>query len=157
MHPSLKQMAAELDRHARDPGLRWRFACACVQEVADQLEDEQAIQAWQRLQALVSAPGEPDEVALRELALHLEGIARAHPGSRSIDGTRHAAVSATHALAQAAHGRAIEAAAYAAYSKIYGYGAYAVSDPQAFDDVHQHQWQLLQRLLPPADEADPLR
>ena len=157
MHPSLKQMAAELDRHARDPGLRWRFACACVQEVADQLEDEQAIQAWQRLQALVSAPGEPDEVALRELALHLEGIARAHPGSRSIDGTRHAAVSATHALAQAAHGRAIEAAAYAAYSKIYGYGAYAVSDPQAFDDVHQHQWQLLQRLLPPAGEADSVR
>ena len=60
MHPGLKLIAAALDRHAQDSGLRWRFACACVQEVVDQLEDERAIQACKLLLRLLPPADEAD-------------------------------------------------------------------------------------------------
>ena len=69
-------------------------------------------------------------------------MANRHRGSNSIDGSAHAAVSATYALANALAGRALEAASYAAYAAIYAYGGYAVNEPSAFEP--EFQWQLVQ-------------
>ena len=67
-------------------------------------------------------------------------VAASHPGSRSIDGTAHAAVSATYAVYQAVAGRALQAAEYAAYATVYAYGAYAITDPDAF--AEEFAWQV---------------
>lgn len=57
-----------------------------------------------------------------------------------VAGQADAAVSATCAVANAAAGRALDAASYAAYASVYGYGGYAVSDPSAFQG--EYEWQL---------------
>jgi len=57
-----------------------------------------------------------------------------------MDGSGHAAVSATYAVANALAGRALETADYAAYAVVYDYGAYAVSDPSAFEA--EFEWQV---------------
>ena len=66
--------------------------------------------------------------------------ANSHRGSNSIDGTAHAAVSATYAVANALAGRALDAASYAAYATVYAYGGYAVNDPQSFEA--EFAWQV---------------
>ena len=43
-------------------------------------------------------------------------------------------------MANALVGKAIEAADYAAYSPVYGYGSYAVNDSDSF--APEHAWQL---------------
>ena len=57
-----------------------------------------------------------------------------------IDGTAHAAVSATYAVVNALAGRALDAASYAAYATVYAYGGYAVNDPQSFEA--EFAWQV---------------
>lgn len=64
----------------------------------------------------------------------------AHRGSNSIDGSAHAAVSATYAVANALAGRALEATSYAAYASVYSYSGYAVTEPAAFED--EFAWQV---------------
>jgi len=91
--------------------------------------------------------GRLDDAAFDALGLQILQIANQHPGSRSLDGSQHAAVSATYALANAINGRALEAASYAAYSKVYGYGGYAVNDPDAFSEEYAAQVQILQDLI----------
>ena len=56
--------------------------------------------------------------------------------------TRHllAPLLTLHAVANALAGKALEAADYAAYSTVYGYGSYAVNDPDSF--APEHAWQL---------------
>jgi hypothetical protein len=50
-------------------------------------------------------------------------------------------------LAKAVEGDAVQAAAYAAYSSLYGYGGYAVKDPEAFAEVHEKQLRYLSQLI----------
>lgn len=84
--------------------------------------------------------------ALDEVAAQLQLIANQHRGSNSIDGSAHAAVSATYAVANAVAGRALEAASYAAYASVYAYGGYAVNDPASFEPEFAWQVAELRRL-----------
>ncbi|MCB1545596.1 MAG: hypothetical protein KDJ30_15340 [Rhodoblastus sp.] len=143
MHPILGAIKAELDKSQDDPELRYRFALDCVEDVSGNLEDEAAIDAYERFKALVARFDDHSPRALEELASELKTISQSHPGSKSIDGARHAAVSATYALARAVDGDAVNAAAYAAYSSVYGYGGYAVNDPDSFAEAHQRQLDVL--------------
>mgnify|MGYP000290624806 CR=1 FL=1 len=52
----------------------------------------------------------------------------------------------TVAVAESA-GKALDAADYAAYSTVYGYGGYAVNDPDAFAPEHGWQVSTLKTLL----------
>ena len=50
-------------------------------------------------------------------------------------------------MANALAGRALDAAEYAAYSTVYGYGGYAVNDPDSFTPEYNWQVDELTRLL----------
>jgi hypothetical protein len=70
-----------------------------------------------------------------------------HPGSRSLDGSGHAAVSASYAVANALAGKALQAADYAAYAAVYGGGGYgAVADRASFEPEFAWQVDCLARL-----------
>ena len=146
MHPELKKIADELESSGGHRELALRFGLACVEEVAGNLESDDVVAGLEGFRACPANFGPEAEAQLNDLAEAMASLAASHPGSRSIDGTRHAAVSATYALARAMRGQAIEAAAYAAYSCVYGYGAYAVSDPGAFSEVHGRQLERLRAL-----------
>lgn len=146
MHPELRKIAAELESVGNPQSLGLRFGLACVEEVAANLESDEVIAVLERFRACLAGSGPHPQTELEDLAATMAALAASHPGSRSIDGTRHAAVSATYALAKAVSGQAIEAAAYAAYSCVYGYGGYAVSDPEAFSEVHARQMDRLRAL-----------
>ena len=118
--------------------LRLAFGLACAERVAHLLEDSRAKDGLVLLRAFVE--GRSSEVALRAAGDELAAVARSHPGSKSLDGGAHAAVSATHAVAHALAGRALDAADYAAYAAVYAYGGYAVSDPSAFGS--EFDWQV---------------
>jgi hypothetical protein len=137
MQPILANIQAELK--GETPQLIYRFALSCVEEIASNLEDEAAIKAFEQFKRLVTAFNQESIGQLKVLADALQKIAQSHQGSKSLDGTRHAAVSATYALSKAAEGDALQAAAYAAYSSIYGYGGYAVNDLDSFAEAHQRQ------------------
>jgi hypothetical protein len=128
--------------------LRFAFGIACAQRAAAGLEDPRAIAVLAQAQSWLAGEGPPADMA--SLAQEAAQIATSHRGSSSIDGSKHAAVSATFALAKALAGKAIEAADYAAYSVVYSYGGYAVNDPSSFEQEHRWQVQELQRLLQPA-------
>ena len=145
MNPGLERLAAELnlDKVERDR-LRLAFGLACCDRVAHLLEDPRAVQCLAILRRF-----QVGEIARRELddaAGLAAALAQAHRGSPSIDGSGHAAVSATHAVANAIAGRALEAAGYAAYAAVYAYGAYAVRDPAAFQEEFTWQTDTLRRL-----------
>ena len=91
--------------------------------------------------------GELDHLEFTELQKSILDIANKHQGSTSLDGTKHSAVSATYALANAINGQAVAAAEYAAYSKVYGYGGYAASDLDSYQEEYSEQVKILQRLL----------
>lgn len=117
-----------------------------MEDIAGNLEDQTAIKALTKFRDIVTGDPSQHKVRLMSLAEELNKIASSHPGSKSIDGTRHAAVSATYALAKAVNNRPVDAAAYSAYSLVYGYGGYAVNDPDAFAEVHQRQLGYLREL-----------
>ena len=146
MHPDLIKISDELNAMGDERHLALRFGLACVEDVAGNLENEDVIAVLERFRRCVNEFGPPIEVEINELASTITQLASSHPGSKSIDGTRHAAVSATYALAKAVHGQAVDAAAYAAYSYVYGYGSYAVSDPESFSEIHRRQYDHLRRL-----------
>ena len=109
------------------------------------LPKNRAIQLLDLLRGYVE--GRVDESALVAAATEAAALASHHRGSTSIDGSKHSAVSATYAVAKALAGQAVEAADYAAYSTVYGYGAYAINDPESFAPEHAWQAQTLQDLL----------
>lgn len=111
--------------------LRLAFGLACIERVAHLLEDPRAVALLELLGDVVH--GRREVALLGAAAREAAQLARSHPGSKSIDGSAHAAVSATHAVAQALGGRPLEAASYAAYAAVYAYGGYAVRDPSAFE------------------------
>ena len=139
MHPDLKKISEELNSVGSERRLTLRFGLACVEDVAGNLENEDVIALLERFRICINEFGPAVEEDLKDLASIISKLATSHPGSRSIDGTRHAAVSATYALAKAVNGQVVDAAAYAAYSYVYGYGGYAVSDPEAFSEIHRRQ------------------
>ena len=139
MNPTLSHLAtsANLDAPTREP-LRLAFGLACASRVQHLLEDPQAIECLATLRAFVD--GTADRAALDEAREVIAKVANGHRGSNSIDGTAHAAVSATYAVANALAGRALDAASYAAYATVYAYGGYAVNDPQSFEA--EFAWQV---------------
>lgn len=124
-----------------DPSCAWlrhAFGLACVERVRHLLEDVRAVAALDCLGAFVA--GLLDAAALKAACAEVALVARSHPGSKSIDGAAHAAVSATNAVAHALAGRALDAASYAAYASVYVYGGSAVMDREAFAD--EFRWQV---------------
>jgi hypothetical protein len=135
-----------LDRLARDLGLagpehahlRYAFAHACVTRVRHLLEDARVAACLDGLGAWLA--GECDDARREALAAEAAALANHHPGSRSIDGCGHAAVSATYAVARALAGGALQAADYAAYATVYAQGgAAAVTDRDSFEP--EFRWQ----------------
>ena len=151
MHPILLTIETQLENFSEK--LKYQFSLQCVSEVSSNLEDEAAIGAFEKFKSLNSNFDSSTPNELKNLSDELKGLAQSHQGSKSIDGTRHAAVSATYALSKAVEGNAAQAAAYAAYSSIYGYGGYAVNDPDSFSEVHQRQLEILEKLKLQHSEA----
>ncbi|OOG43847.1 hypothetical protein [Polaromonas sp. A23] len=139
-------MNHELSRLATDLGLpdptheplRLAFGLACVSRVRHLLEDPGAMRCLAALESFIA--GRLDRRAFDDAARDIAAIANSHRGSPSIDGSAHAAVSATYAVANALAGRALDAAGYAAYATVYAYGGYAVTDPSAFES--EYAWQV---------------
>lgn len=124
--------------------LRLAFGLACVRRVEHLLEDERAKEGLGVLQAWVEA--RTGDESLAAAATRMQAVANGHRGSNSIDGSAHAAVSATYAVANAVAGRALDAASYAAYASVYAYGGYAVNDRASFEPEFAWQVQELERL-----------
>lgn len=133
-------MNAALDQLASDLGLaapehkaqRLVFAYACVARVRHLLEVPEVVQCLDGLGAFVE--GRADRAALDDWRTRAAHLANHHPGSKSIDGCGHAAVSASYAVAKALEGKALEAASYAAYATVYAQGgSSAVADVESFD------------------------
>lgn len=146
MNAELNELFAEHKLGSDDHrALRLAFAHACAERVRHRLEDARAIELLDVLKAYVE--GGADEARLAQAAEESAAVANRHRGSPSIDGSQHSAVSATYAVAKALAGKAIEAADYAAYSTVYGYGGYAVRDPDSFAPEHAWQVATLRQLL----------
>jgi len=139
MNDQLRQLAVDHSLASDDKRmLRLRFGLACANRVRHLLEDPRAVELLDVLQAFVD--GIADDAVLQAAVAEAALVANHHRGSTSIDGTKHSAVSATYAVANALAGKALDAADYAAYSTVYGYGGYAVNDPDSF--APEHAWQL---------------
>src|SRR3989344_4362075 len=135
MNAALTQLAADcgLASDAHTP-LRLALGLACVQRVRHLLEDPEAIAGLDVLAAFTA--GTVDAATLTNAAEGLKAVASQHRGSQSLDGSAHAAVSATYAVANALAGRALEAASYAAYATVYAYGGDAGEEPPAVWPEH---------------------
>lgn len=138
--PELERLYKTLSAQGPDPeALALAFGHACAERVRHLLEEPAVIACLDRLadwRAGRCTRSELDQT--RELAA---ALANRHPGSRSIDGVGHAAVSASYAVAQAIAGHALQASEYAAYAAVYGAGGYgAVCDRESF--LPEHEWQL---------------
>lgn len=145
MNHELHRLANELslDREDREH-LRLCFGLACVERVRHLLEDPRAVSALATGRAFLD--GDCDRAALAAAAKEAGETATSHPGSSSIDGAGHAAVSATYAVSKALAGRALEAAEYAAYATVYAYSSHAITDPTAFADEYGWQVETLRSL-----------
>ena len=85
--------------------------------------------------------GELEQSVFEHVQVMANRLANQHRGSKSIDGCGHAAVSASYAVANAVNGKALQAASYAAYAKVYADGGYgAVADREAFEP--EFSWQV---------------
>ena len=132
-----------LHEPASEP-LRLAFGLACAARVQHLLENPKAADCLAVLRAFVEEKA--DRPALDAAVRDVAALANAHRGSDSIDGSAHAAVSATYAVANALAGRALDAASYAAYATVYAYGGYAVNDPAAFETEFAWQVETFKRL-----------
>ena len=145
MNEALARLAEDVGLlRADNAGLRLAFGLACVSRVQHLLEDPRALEGMAVLRECVERGC--DAAALNAATQEAARIANSHRGSNSIDGSAHAAVSATYALANALAGRALDAASYAAYASVYAYGGYAVTDPASFEPEFEWQRGELSRL-----------
>ena len=145
MNHALDRAAAELG--LLDPDhelLRLAFGLACVSRVQHLIEDPRALACLAVLRGFLA--GDANAAALAAASQEIAAIANQNSGSGSIDGSAHAAVSATYAAANALAGRALDAASYAAYASVYAYGGYAVGDPSAFEAEFAWQVEQLRQL-----------
>jgi hypothetical protein len=124
---------------------RFEFCFACASRINHLLELDEALAAYTDFKSYLD--GQLSQADFEKLQTSIFSIANKHQGSKSLDGTKHSAVSATYALANAMNGNAVAAAEYAAYSKTYGYGGYAVSDLESYQEEYSAQVALLQELL----------
>lgn len=124
---------------------RFEFCFACASRINHLLELDEAISAYQDFKNYLE--GKLNPVEFESLQQSIFSIANKHQGSKSLDGTKHSAVSATYALANAINGNAVAAAEYAAYSKTYGYGGYAVSDLESYQEEYTEQVKILKKLI----------
>jgi len=146
VNPGLERLFAEFRLAGADMlPVRLAFGLECVKHVEHLMEDPRAVDCLRAFEAALGH-GDHDGVAVAALQDEAARLAQSHPGSRSIDGTGHASVSATHALMHAVAGRALQAADYAAYAAVYSYGGYAVKDPAAFEPEFEWQQACLRRL-----------
>lgn len=153
MNPALNRLAEQIGlARPERRALALAFGHACAQRVRHLLEQPRAVACLDVLAAYVS--GAADETALARAVEEGAVVANSHRGSASIDGSAHAAVSATYAVANALAGRAVEAANYAAYATVYAYGFYAIGDPASFEQEFAWQVEKLQGLF--AGMAPPL-
>ena len=143
MNTALDRLASTLSLSAPESReLSLAFGLACVQRVEHLLEEPEVIRCLRVLEDYVAgrASSETLSMATKEAAV----LANRHPGSKSIDGCGHAAVSASYGVSKALAGKATEAARYCAYAAVYAGGGYAaVADREAF--VPEYAWQV-QRL-----------
>lgn len=145
MNTGLQDLAAKLRLDETDNHrLRLEFGLACCDRIGHLVEDANVAECLATARGFLADECSADE--LDAAAEQASALARAHRGSASIDASGHAAVSATHAVANAVSGRALEAASYAAYAVVYAYGAYAVRDPAAFQEEFAWQTETLRRL-----------
>ena len=124
---------------------RFEFCFACASRINHLLELDEALSAYQDFKSYLE--GQLSQADFENLQTTIFSIANKHQGSKSLDGTKHSAVSATYALANAINGNAVAAAEYAAYSKTYGYGGYAVSDLDSYQEEYSAQVAILKDLL----------
>ncbi len=149
MNDALARLARELalDEPAQQ-ALRLRFGLACAQRVHHLLEDPAVVACLDTLVRHLDGRASPAELAAA--AAEAARLANHHPGSRSLDGVGHAAVSASYAVANALAGRALQAAEYAAYAAVYGAGGYgAVQQRESFQPELDWQLATLRRLVSP--------
>lgn len=146
LSPTLDELLRQLEPASPENlGLRLRFGLACVERVSHLMEQPEALACLNAFRAAMQASS---PALSPDLAVQAESIASHHPGSRSLDGVGHAAVSATYACAKAIAGKARQAAEYAAYAAVYGQGGYgAASDPSSFAPEHAWQTEQLRHLL----------
>lgn len=146
MNDALDRLARELalDAPARRT-LSLRFGLACTQRVRHLLEDPAVVACLDTLARHIEGRATPAELAAA--AAEAARLANHHPGSRSLDGVGHAAVSASYAVAHALAGKALRAAEYAAYATVYGEGGYgAVQLRESFQPEFDWQVEALRRL-----------
>ena len=140
MNTKLEALARQLGlNEPESERLRLAFGHACVLRVQHLLEAPRARACLAGLGAYLE--GTVDRAAFDRLAAEVARLANEHPGSASLDGCGHAAVSATYAVAKALAGRALDAADYAAYATVYAQGgAGAVAERSSFDA--EFAWQV---------------
>lgn len=139
MNLALERLARRLALDAaRNERLRLAFGRACALRIEHLLEEQEAVDCLAELGRYLD--GTISHERLEQVSARAAGLANRHPGSKSMDGCGHAAVSATYAVASALAGKALSAAEYAAYAVVYGQGGYgAVSDPASFEP--EFAWQ----------------
>ena len=119
--------------------LRLAFGYACAKRIEHLLEEPEVVECLNLLGKYVE--GTVDALVLLQVQKNADQLANRHRGSKSIDGCGQAAVSASYAIANAVNGKAIQAASYSAYAKVYADGGYgAVAHREAFDG--EFSWQL---------------
>ncbi|MEY4752293.1 MAG: hypothetical protein RIQ60_4507 [Pseudomonadota bacterium] len=146
MNETLERLVRTLDLAAPDrEDLSLAFGHACVARVQHLLEEPEVLTCLATLGAYVQ--GRIDRAQFDAAVAHAARLASQHPGSKSIDGCGHAAVSATYAVAKALAGQALQAAEYAAYAAVYGDGGYgAVAHRESFQPEFDWQCDCLARL-----------
>lgn len=146
MNNELRTLVDQIELNAPEmERVRFEFCFACASRINHLLELDEALSAYQDFKSFLE--GELNLVEFENLQKSIFSIANKHQGSKSLDGTKHSAVSATYALANAINGNAVAAAEYAAYSKTYGYGGYAVSDLESYQEEYSEQVNILKRLI----------
>lgn len=147
MTPELESLLEALEPPTlANERVRLDFGLACAQRVEHLLEEAEAKECLALFARMLKETYSRDE--LHRLAERADAIANRHPGSRSLDGVGHAAVSATYACAKAIAGHARQAAEYAAYASVYGQGGYgATGDKESFEPEYRWQAGQLKALL----------
>jgi len=145
MNIDLRKLVTEYDLNSQDKErIRYEFCFACASRIQHLLEQEKALSAYRDFEDYLR--GSLDQAQFVKLQTSILEVANRHQGSTSLDGTKHSAVSATYALANAINGNAVAAAEYAAYSKVYGYGGYATNDLDSYQEEYAEQVKILRKL-----------
>ena len=140
MNTALEQLASEIGLEAKPcEKLRLKFGFSCVSRVEHLIEEPEVIECLEVLGRYLA--GEIEEPIFAQAQVTANRLANQHRESKSIDGCGHAAVSASYAVAKAINGKAVQAASYAAYAKVYADGGYgAVAEQDAFEP--EFSWQV---------------